>query len=76
MSRPRGTGFGTVLADFDQDGALDLAVVNGRVTAPEGGGLVPGTILEHLRGTQPVVSQRRPGTFRDISRQTNRCAAG
>jgi hypothetical protein len=29
--RWRGTGFGTVLADFDQDGALDLAVVNGRI---------------------------------------------
>jgi hypothetical protein len=29
----RGTGFGTLLADFDNDGALDLAVVNGRVTA-------------------------------------------
>jgi hypothetical protein len=29
--RWRGTGFGTVLADFDHDGALDLAVVNGRV---------------------------------------------
>jgi hypothetical protein len=29
--RWRGTGFGTVLADFDQDGALDLAIVNGRV---------------------------------------------
>jgi hypothetical protein len=29
----RGTGFGTVLADFDNDGALDLAVVNGRVAA-------------------------------------------
>jgi hypothetical protein len=29
--RWRGTGFGTVLADFDHDGALDLALVNGRV---------------------------------------------
>src|SRR5262249_24346864 len=28
--RWRGTGFGTVLADFDHDGALDLAMVNGR----------------------------------------------
>lgn len=27
----RGTGFGTVLADFNHDGALDLALVNGRV---------------------------------------------
>lgn len=30
-SRWRGTGFGTLLADFDHDGALDLAVANGRV---------------------------------------------
>jgi hypothetical protein len=29
----RGTGFGTIMADFDHDGALDLAVVNGRVSA-------------------------------------------
>ena len=28
----RGTGFGTVMADFDNDGGLDLAVANGRVT--------------------------------------------
>jgi hypothetical protein len=28
----RGTGFGTALADFDCDGALDLAVANGRVS--------------------------------------------
>jgi hypothetical protein len=30
--RWRGTGFGTVLADFDHDGALDLAIANGRVS--------------------------------------------
>jgi hypothetical protein len=29
----RGTGFGTVLADFNNDGRLDLAVVNGGVVA-------------------------------------------
>jgi enediyne biosynthesis protein E4 len=29
--RLRGTGFGTVMADFDLDGALDIAVVNGHV---------------------------------------------
>jgi hypothetical protein len=40
----RGTGFGTVLADFNHDGALDLALVNGRVLrGPEekGSGLDP-----------------------------------
>jgi hypothetical protein len=30
-TRWRGTGFGTLMADFDLDGALDIAVVNGRV---------------------------------------------
>jgi hypothetical protein len=34
----RGTGFGTVLADFDHDGALDLAVVNGRVRRAKSSG--------------------------------------
>ena len=29
----RGTGFGTLLADFDHDGALDLPLANGRVSA-------------------------------------------
>jgi hypothetical protein len=29
----RGTGFGTALIDFDHDGFLDLAIVNGRVSA-------------------------------------------
>ena len=33
----RGTGFGTVLADFDHDGVLDLAIVNGRVAARTSG---------------------------------------
>jgi hypothetical protein len=30
-TRWRGTGFGTIMADFDQDGSPDLAVANGRV---------------------------------------------
>jgi hypothetical protein len=30
-TRWRGTGFGTLMADFDHDGWLDVAVVNGRV---------------------------------------------
>src|SRR5581483_1938812 len=32
----RGTGFGTILADFDLDGDLDIAVVNGRVARSRG----------------------------------------
>ncbi len=34
LARPLwpGTGFGTVLADFDHDGVIDLAIVNGRVS--------------------------------------------
>ena len=34
LTRPlwKGTGFGTVLADFDHDGAVDLAIVNGKIS--------------------------------------------
>lgn len=34
----RGTGFGTVLADFDLDGDLDLAFANGRIKRPNSPG--------------------------------------
>jgi hypothetical protein len=36
--RWRGTGFGTVFGDFNHDGALDLAIVNGRIEVGEGPG--------------------------------------
>ncbi|HBI46731.1 MAG TPA: RNA-binding protein [Planctomycetales bacterium] len=35
-ARWRGTGFGVAFGDFDQDGAPDLALVNGRVARREG----------------------------------------
>jgi hypothetical protein len=72
LARPewRGTGFGTVLGDFDQDGTLDLAVVNGRVSkmakpADESRGPHWSRYAERnqlFRGTGE-------GKFRDLSRQ-------
>jgi hypothetical protein len=67
-ARGRGTGFGTVLGDFNQDGALDLAVVNGRVSkasAPTNAALGPhwGLYAEQNR----LFANDGTGRFRDIS---------
>jgi hypothetical protein len=67
-TQSRGTGFGTVLGDFDQDGAPDLAVVNGRISRGRGSGnpaLGPhwGMYAEHNR----LFANDGNGRFRDIS---------
>ncbi len=65
----RGTGFGTVLADFDQDGAVDLAVANGRVYQKKSG---PPPSLEHFWDSYAEPNQLfandGKGRFRDLAR--------
>jgi hypothetical protein len=69
-SRWRGTGFGAVFADFNQDGLLDLAVANGRVgrapNLPRGG---PGTFWAAYADRNQLFAGEGPGRFRDISAQ-------
>jgi hypothetical protein len=66
----RGTGFGAVIADFDQDGAPDLASVNGSIKR----GNDPAPRLEGLNPFWWPYAQRNQifandghGKFRDIS---------
>jgi hypothetical protein len=63
-SRWRGTGFGTVLADFDHDGALDLAIVNGAVTRP--GKETTPHWLAYSQRNQLFLNEGK-GRFRDVS---------
>jgi hypothetical protein len=71
LARPRwrGTGFGTVLADFDHDGALDVAVANGAVVARKQP--VPGTGLDpfwsQYAERNQLFSNDGRGQFRDVS---------
>ena len=71
-TRWRGTGFGTAAADFDLDGAPDLAVVNGRV-ARGGRGGAPGPAVSaasfwaaYEERNQLFANDGR-GQFRDVS---------
>jgi hypothetical protein len=73
-TRWRGTGFGTVMADFDQDGWPDLAVVNGRVMygkPPEGTGTDAlaevGPFWCHYAERNQIFLNDGKGGFLDIS---------
>jgi hypothetical protein len=63
----RGTGFGTLMADFDLDGGLDLAVVNGRIMR---GGPARNTQLgfwETYAERNQLFANDGSGRFRDVS---------
>jgi hypothetical protein len=66
-TRWRGTGFGTVMADFDNDGALDIAVANGRVfhNSPAGDAAT-GPFARYADRNQLFVNDGA-GRFRDVS---------
>jgi hypothetical protein len=69
LSRPRwrATGFGTMLADFDHDGALDAAVANGRVTRKTEGAGSGSSFWEQYAERNQVFANDGRGRFRDVS---------
>lgn len=70
----RGTGFGTVAADFDHDGNTDLAVSNGRVSrarlgSPEGPADLPAFWHPYAERNQ-LFAGMGDGRFRDVSTES------
>lgn len=64
----RGTGFGTVLADFNHDGAPDLALVNGRVLrGPRQDGDLLGPFWSRYAERNQLFVNDGGGRFRDLS---------
>jgi enediyne biosynthesis protein E4 len=69
-SRWHGTGFGTLFADFDLDGALDLAVVNGRVYRGSPARNTGLGFWEVFTDRNQLFANDGTGKFRDVSEAT------
>jgi hypothetical protein len=63
----RGTGFGALLADFDNDGALDLAIANGRVSAHAPDDQSLGPFWSKYGDRNQLFAGDGRGRFRDVS---------
>jgi hypothetical protein len=70
-TRWRGTGFGTVFADFDLDGALDLAIANGAVyrTARPATAADQGNFWARYAERNQLLVNDGAGHFEDVSLQ-------
>lgn len=64
----RSTGFGTVMVDFDRDGALDAAWVNGGVVRRRGSSPDDADFWQPYRQRHQIFVNAGRGNFRDISR--------
>jgi hypothetical protein len=72
----RSTGFGTVMADFDNDGAIDLSLANGGVFRPTGGRRAAVAMPQGMDRFWATYAERNQillgdgkGRFRDVSEQ-------
>jgi hypothetical protein len=63
----RGTGWGAVLADFDHDGALDLALVNGRVARGQAANSQLGPHWSRYAERNQLFAGCGTGSFTDIT---------
>lgn len=67
----RGTGFGTVLVDFDNDTALDLAVANGRIRRQPAVGRAGQPFFTGYAERNQLFTNDTRGRFRDVSAENS-----